>query len=265
MNPTVIRQLIAADILKLRRHRPTMIAATILSVGITVLYLTFILARHNWQFPAAQILNDGTSLIGLYFGSIAAILIGTEAGVVDLSNRVFRDLAATGRSRTLLFATRIPAAVLVSLVFTLASYLITAAAAYAFHGTDPGPDLDLVFRSGGWVVLATAVVATLAVSIGSITGSSSITLITIIGWQTLATGILYLASFLGSIRWAVLSIALSRFLPAAAIGSRDHPGSSNVLTNYKLTMPAAAAAFVILGWVIIPALLGAWRTARRDA
>lgn len=257
--------MIAADILKLRRHRPTMATAALLSIGITALYLAAILIRHNGQLPGTQILGDGTSLMGLYFGSFAAILIGTEAGTIDLSSGVFRDLAATGRSRVTLFLTRVPAAVTVALVFTLSGLLLTVAAAFAFHGSAPAPSASLVFESVGWVVLATAVVTTLAVGVGSFTGSRPITLILIIGWETIATGIVYLAAFLGAARDLVLLIALSRLLPEAAIGTHAHPGSSNALNNYKLPMPAAVAVLVILAWVVIPVAAGAWRTMTRDA
>ena len=265
MNRVIARQMIAADILKLRRHRPTMTAAAVLTVGITALYLTLILARHGWQLPGGQTLGDGTSLMGLYFGSFAAILIGAEAGTTDLDSGVFRDLAATGRSRTALFLTRIPAAVAVALAFTLSGLLVTVAAAFAFHGTLPGPGAGLVIESAGWVVLATTVVTTLAVGIGSFTGSRAITLTAIIGWQTVATGLLYLATFLGAARDLVLLIALCRFLPGQAIGTRANPGSSNALYNYKLAMPAAAAAVIILAWAGIAAAAGAWRTRTRDA
>ena len=77
--------------------------------------------------------------MGLYFGSFAAILIGAEAGTVDLTAGVFRDLVATGRSRTALFLTRIPAAIAVAMVFTLGGFLLTVAAAFAFHGPTPAP------------------------------------------------------------------------------------------------------------------------------
>jgi hypothetical protein len=257
--------MIAADILKLRRHRPTMAAAAALSAGITALYLAVVLARHNGQLPGAQTLADGTALMGLYFGSFAAILIGTEAGTIDLAAGVFRDLAATGCSRTVLFLTRIPAAVTVALAFTLSGFLITVAATFAFRGTSPAPGATLIAESAGWVVLATTVVTALAVGIGSLTGSRSITLTAIIGWQTLATGLLYLATFLGAARDLVLLIALSRLLPGQAIGTRAHPGSSNTLTNYKLAMPAVTAVLVILAWLVIPAVAGAWRTRTRDA
>jgi hypothetical protein len=257
--------MIAADILKLRRHRSTMAAAAALSVGVTGLYLAVILARHNGQLPGGQTLGDGTSLMGLYFGSFAAILIGTEAGTIDLAAGVFRDLAATGRSRTALFLTRIPAAIVVALVFTLGGFLLTVAAAFAFHGSTPAPGLDLVARSGGWVVLATAVVTALAVGVGSLTGSRAVTLTAIIGWQTIASGMLYLATFLGAARDLVLVFAVSRFLPGPAIGTRANPGSTNALNNLKLPMPAGVAILVILGWLVVPAVAGAWRTRSREA
>ena len=265
MNRAITRRMIAADILKLRRHRPTMIAAALLSTGITLLYLAVIVTRHDGQLPGTRTLSDGTSLMGLYFGSFAAILIGTEAGTIDLANGVFRDLAATGRSRTMLFLTRIPAAAAVALVFTLSGFAISVIAAFAFHGSAPTPGLGATFESAGWVALTTTVVTSLAVGVGSCTGSRSITLVAVIGWQTIATGILYLASFLGGVRDLVLLISLCRFLPGQAIGSHAHPGSSNQLTNYKLAMPAGVAILVILGWSVVPAIIGAWRTRTRDA
>jgi len=70
---------------------------------------------------------------------------------------------------------------------------------------------------------------------------------------------------LGAARDLVLLIALCRFLPGQAIGTRANPGSSNALYNYKLAMPAAAAAVIILAWAGIAAAAGAWRTRTRDA
>ena len=50
------------------------------------------------------------ALLALFFGPLAAILIGVEAGAGDASAGVFRDLVVTGRSRLALFASRVPAA-----------------------------------------------------------------------------------------------------------------------------------------------------------
>jgi hypothetical protein len=265
VSPAAARPMIAADILKLRRHRPTMAAAAALSIGVTALYLAVVLGRHHGQLPGARTLGDGTSLMGLYFGSFAAILIGTEAGTIDVAAGVFRDLAATGRSRSALFLTRIPAAIAVALAFTLGGFLLTVAAAFAFHGPTPAPGAGLIARSGLWVVLATAVVTAVAVGVGSLTGSKAVTVTAIIGWQTVASGILYLATFLGAARDLVLVFAVDRFQPGPAIGTRANPGSSNALNNLKLPMPAVAAIVVILGWLIAAAVAGAWRTSSRDA
>ena len=105
----------------------------------------------------------------------------------------------------------------------------------------------------------------LAVGVASLTGSRPVTLIAVIGWNTLATGILYLSTFLGPLRDLVLLIALGDLFPGQQVGTRAHPGSSIALNNFKLSMPAAVAVLVILAWAVTPVLAGAWRTRTRDA
>jgi hypothetical protein len=265
VNRTVIGQMIAADILKLRRHRPTMATAALLSVGIAILYFAFIEARHHGNLAGPQALSDGAALMGIYFGAFAAILIGAEAGTIDLASGVFRDLVATGRPRSALFLVRIPAAIAIALILTLSGFAVTVAAACAFHGSALAPSAGLALEFAAWVALAIVVQTTLAVSIASLTGSRPLTLIAIIGWNTIATGLLYLASFLGHARDLVLLIALGGLFPGQQVGTRAHPGSSIALNNFKLPMPAVTAVLVILAWVAIPTAVGAWRTKTRDA
>jgi hypothetical protein len=265
VNQPIARQMIAADILKLRRHRPTMVTAALLSAGMAIVYFAFIEARHHGNLAGPQALSDGATLMGIYFGAFAAILIGAEAGTIDLSSGVFRDLVATGRSRTALFFVRIPAAIVISLTLTLAGFAVTVAAAWAFHGSAAAPSAALAFKFAAWVALATVVQTTLSVGIASLTGSRPVTLIAVIGWNTVATGILYLADFLGSARDLVLLIALGGLFPGQQVGTHAHPGSSIALNNFKLPMPAVTAVLVILAWAVIPAVAGAWRTRTRDA
>jgi ABC-type methionine transport system ATPase subunit len=101
--------------------------------------------------------------------------------------------------------------------------------------------------------------------ISSLTGSRSVTLITVIGWNTLATSILFLATFLGSVRDLVLMMALGSLSPGQQVGSHAHPGSSIALDNFKLPMPAAVAVLIILAWAVLPAAAGALRTRTLDA
>ena len=265
MNRTIARQMIAADILKLRRHRATMMTAALLSVGMGVLYFAFIEFRHHGNLAGPQALSDGATLMGIYFGAFAAILIGAETGTIDLANGVFRDLVATGRSRSALFLVRIPAAITIAVTLSLGGFAVAVAAAYAFHGSAAAPSPGLALSFAAWVVLATVVQTTLAVGVASLTGSRSITLVAVIGWNTVATGILYLASFLGPVRDLVLLIALGGLFPGQQVGTRAHPGSSIALNNFKLPMPTAAAVLVILAWAVIPAFAGAWRVRTQDA
>jgi hypothetical protein len=178
---------------------------------------------------------------------------------------VFRDLVATGRSRSALFLVRIPAAVTIAVTLTLSGFVIAIADAWAFHGTAPAPTLGLALEFAGWVALATVVQTTLAVGVASLTGSRPVTLIAIIGWNSIATGLLYLASFLGWARDLVLLIALGGLFPGPQSGTRARPGSSIALNNFKLPMPALAAVAVILAWAAVSAVVGAWRTETRDA
>jgi len=256
---------IAADILKLRRHRGTMATAALLSVGMAIVYFAFIETRHHGNLAGPHALSDGATLMGMYFGAFAAILVGTEAGSADLTSGVFRDLVATGRSRTTLFLVRIPAAIAIAVPLTLSGFAVTVAAAYAFHGSAAAPSTGLAIKFAAWVALATIVQTTLAVGISSLTGSRSVTLITVIGWNTIATSILYLATFLGSVRDLVLMMALGSLSPGQQVGSHAHPGSSIALDNFKLPMPAAVAVLIILAWAVLPAAAGALRTRTLDA
>ena len=265
MNQATVRPLIAADILKLRRHRGTMTTAALLSAGMAIVYFAFIEARHHGNLAGPQVLTDGATMTGTYFGAFAAILIGAEAGTTDLASGVFRDLVATGRSRTTLFLVRIPAAVTIAVTLTLSGYAVAVAAAYAGHGSAQAPTAGLALEFAAWVALSTVAQTTLAVGIASLAGSRPVTLVAVIGWNTVATGILYLASFLGPLRDMVLLMALGGLFPGQQTGTRAHPGSSIALNNFKLPMPAAAAVLVILAWALIPAVLGAWRTSTQDA
>jgi hypothetical protein len=265
VNQASVREMIAADILKLRRHRATMTTAALLSVGMALVYFAFIEARHHGNLAGPQALSDGATMMGTYFGAFAAILIGAEAGTTDLASGVFRDLVATGRSRTALFLVRIPAAVTIAVTLTLSGFAVAVAAAYAGHGSASAPTAGLALKFAAWVALSTVVQVTLAVGVASLTGSRPVTLVAVIGWNTIATGILYLASFLGPVRDLILLVALGGVFPGQQVGTRAHPGSSIALNNFKLPMPVTVSVLVILAWAVIPAILGAWRTRTQDA
>lgn len=258
MNLSLTRHMIGAELLKLRRSRGIMGFALFLTVGVLLLFYGIGAIEHSsnpLSNPVAGGLRgfrDGVRAMGLFFGMLATILIGAEAGTSDLTSGVFRDLVVTGRSRLGLFAVRLPAAIVVSLAFAAAAYALILIGTFAFADGTPTPDISLILQGAGWIVLATIAVSALAVGVGSLTGSRAVTLTAVIGWQAIATNILLNIGFLGRLRDGLLTASLTQLMPVQS-------------DRQTVTMAAGVAVAVVIGWVAIPSALGAWRTTTRDA
>ena len=261
----VTRDMVAADVLKVRRHRGTMATALLLSVGTTVLYFLTVRLRAGHDIDATRLLSSGSTLLGLYFGSFTAVLVGSAAATLDATSGVQRDLVATGRSRGALFLATVPAAVVLGVACNLAGYLVTVAAALTLRGGRPAPDPGLVLSFGGWVVLCTTVVTCLAVAVAGLTGSRAMTLTIVVAFQTVATTVLFSAQFLGALRGGLPAVALSHLRPGPGVGTRGQPGSSGALPALLLPMSTTVALAVLAGWVLIPIALAVWRGRARDA
>ncbi len=260
MTLTVARQMIGAEILKVRRNRGVMGFALLLTVGVVVLLYGYVAIQHSsnpfQNEPAGGTLgmHRGIRDLGEFFGMLAAVLIGAEVGTADLSSGVFRDLVTTGRSRLALFGVRLPAAAIVTLCLSAAAYALVLVATFVFADGTPTPGLGLILQGAGWIALANVVVVALAVGVGSLTGSRALTLTAVIGWQAIVTNLLVNVSSLGSARNALLTPALTQIMPLN-LGSSDHP----------VIMATGVAVVVICAWLVIPQLVGAWRTRTRDA
>lgn len=257
MNRVVAWQMFSAEVLKLRRNRGLMAFAFVLTVGVVGLYFGYAAIRHASdpaQYgPAGGTAGFGRAVraLGLYFGSLAAILVGTEAGTADLSSGVFRDLVTTGRSRLALFAVRAPAAIALTLAFSVPALLISIAATFQFAGGLATPSISLLLQSAGWIVLANAVLASVAVGVGSLTASRGLTLTGVFGWHVVASQLLMNAVSLGSLRDALLPASLGQLMP--------------VDSGISVTMSTGVAVAVLAGWLVMATAAGAWRTQTQDA
>ncbi|HWD63570.1 MAG TPA: hypothetical protein VG405_00225 [Solirubrobacteraceae bacterium] len=258
MNFDITRRMLAAEILKLRRNRTIMTVACLLTFGMMALTFGYDAIQHasnpTQHGPAGGLLGFGRAVksLGLYFALLAASLIGTEAGTADISSGVFRDLVATGRSRLVLFGVRAPAAILVTFALTGTTFLLSIALSFVLAGGQPTPSLSLILQSAGWILLCNAVVCAFAVGVGSPTGSRGATLVTVIGWQTVATELLLHIQSLGSARDALLTPGLGQLMPVPG----DVAG---------ISMAAGLAVAVVAAWAIVPTLIGGWRTQTTDA
>ncbi|MGH2857936.1 MAG: hypothetical protein ACRDMJ_10690 [Solirubrobacteraceae bacterium] len=259
MSVQIARELLAVEILRLRRNRALVAFAAFLAIGALVLMFGFQAIQHAGS-PATNEPAGGTvgfdhavRMLGLMFGVLAAALIGTEAGTADLSSGVFRDLVATGRSRLQLFAVRAPAAILVTLALDAAAFAVALVATFVFADGLPDPSLSVILESAAWIALSTTLTVTLAVGVGSMTGSRGATLTAVLGWLAIATPLLINVSSLGSAREGILTVALSSLMPVSGgLGS-------------GIAVSTGAAAAVLTGWLAVPAAIGAFKTATRDA
>lgn len=277
MTLVTFRQMVAAELLKLWRRRGVIAVAALFTIGIVVLYYGVRAIEHasnpfsNGPAGGLASFDRVIELLSVFFGALSAIIIGTEAGASDLSGGVFRDLVVTGRSRLWLFAVRVPAAIIVSWALALIALGIGLAAVYAFGGSDTLPGavsvinghplnspaaLGASFVIDGvlFVLLAQALIATIAVGLGSLTGSRAATLTMLIGWEVIANRLLSQVTFLGHLRELLTNVALGALKPGDPL-----PDSSGLVPS------DVVGIIVIAAWIVVFAFLGARSTMTRDA
>jgi ABC-type transport system involved in multi-copper enzyme maturation permease subunit len=260
MNATVATQMTAADLLKLRKKRGTLIWASVLALAPLLIFFIVRAAQHSSSpvahEPAGGMhgFEDGLRLLALFMGPLAAILIGAEAGAGDSAAGVFRDLVVTGRSRPALFATRVPAALALCWSVMLAGFVLLLIGTFAFASNLPTPGGALILEALGFTLLATGVVCVVAVGFASLTTSRPATITALIGWQLVASPLIANVGSLGSARDGILSQALAHFSPV-------HLGDRGA----NVTMSAGIAVLMLVLWLGVFLSLGAWRTRTMDA
>ncbi len=265
MSAAIAMRMIGADFLKLRKKRGTLIWALVLVLAPLLIFFIVKAVQHSSSpaehGPAGGIsgYTDALRVLAFFFGPLAAIMIGTDAGAGDLAAGVFRDLVVTGRSRLALFAVRIPAAVGLCWLVMLAGYALTLLGTYALASGTSTPGGALVLNGLLFTLFSTGVICVIAVGFASLTGSRPAALTVLIGWQLVASRILESIESLGSSRKLILSQAVAHFSPISLNDGHGPRGGATV------TMSTATAVIVVLGWLVVFAALGAWRTRTMDA
>jgi ABC-type transport system involved in multi-copper enzyme maturation permease subunit len=262
VNATIAAQMTGADVLKLRKKRGTMIWAALLALGPVLIYFLVSAIQHASNStrygPAGGTSNfaDGLRVIALFFGPLAALLIGVEAGAGDAAGGVFRDLVVTGRSRLALFASRVPAALAVCFSVIVPAYALLLIGTFALASGLPTPDAALVLNGLGFVLLSTGAMCVVAVGFASLTTSKPAAIIALIAWLVVASPLLASIKSLGSGRDWLIGQATAHFSPVH-LGEGGHAAA--------VTMSSATAVVVLLAWLVVFLALGAWRTRTMDA
>jgi hypothetical protein len=250
------------DLLKLRKKRSTVAWALFLALAPVLIFFIVNAIQHasdpSKYGPAGGVDNFHTGLRllgGLLFGPLVAILIGVEAGTNDASAGVFRELVVTGRSRLALFASRVPAALVLCWSIIIAGYALILLGTFVFAGSEATPDGALILNGLAFLLLATGVLCVVAVGFSSLVISKPGAIIALIAWQIVATPLVSSIKSLGGGRDFVLYVALAHFSPIRLDGDR---GS-------EISLAAGTGVAVIALWLAVFLALGAWRTRTMDA
>jgi ABC-type transport system involved in multi-copper enzyme maturation permease subunit len=248
-------RLISAEVLKLRRRRGMLAIALLLTAGAIALVFVVMAIQHGGDpakyGPAGGLENyqEDISFLGL-MALVVGVIIGATAGTQDIESGVFRDLAATGRSRLALFFARVAGAWAIALPIVALAAGITGAASVAFAGSLAAPGTGALVAGTAAVLAGAALSTAMAVGLSALVGSRGpvigVLLAFFLAIQTLMVGM----SVLGRTRQIIPSLALER------IGDLPQTGTVQVALG--------TAILVVIAWAAVALGFGAWRTKTRE-
>ena len=183
---------------------------------------------------------------------VVGTIIGATAGTQDIESGVFRDLAATGRSRT--------GAVRVTRRRRLgrraadprgSPAVLAAAGCVALAGSLAAPGAGAIAAGTAGVLAAGALSAAIAVGVSALVGSRGPVIGIMLAFYLAVQNLLLAMGFLGGARQIVPDVA--------------HPrGSATSRRPRTCTSALGAAILVVIAWSAAALGLGAWRTRTRE-
>ena len=251
------RRLIAADVLKLRRRRGMLSISLLLTLGVTAGVFIVMAIQHAGNpadFGPAGGLDNYMNALG-WVGAMAMVvgaIVGGTAGTQDLESGVFRDLAATGRSRMALFTSRVVAALAVTLSIMALTAVFAAAASVALAGASPAPDAGRLITGTVGVLVTGALSAAVGVGLSVLVASRGPVIGIQIAFYFAVSPLLIGIASLGGARQAIPEVAVRRIadLPATDVGD--------------VHVALVTAVLVVIAWATAALGLGAWRTSTRE-
>ena len=151
---------------------------------------------------------------------IVGTIIGATAGTQDIESGVFRDLAATGRSRMALFASRVAGAWAVVLPILAVTAGLAAAGCVALAGSLAAPGAGAIAAGTAAVLVAGALSAAVAVGVSALVGSRGPVIGIMLAFYLAVQNLLLAMGFLGGVRQIVPDAAIHRIGDLRADGGR---------------------------------------------
>jgi len=235
-------RLVEADLLKLRRRRGMVAVVAAIVFGAVAIY-----------YGVGVIVDAGDagnfdSAIGVLalLASVAGAVIGATAGGADIESGVFRDLVATGRSRTALFFSRVPASW--ALVLGMLAIAVAASAGLSAVIAD-APSAGDIARGAATVLVSGALTAAVCVGLAALTGRSGPVMGLALAFQLGVAPLVAQLDVLGDARLAIPAVAIARF-----------DGAEGLVAS----LPLLAAIAIVLAWAAAALGAGLWRSRTQE-
>jgi ABC-2 family transporter protein len=248
-------RLISAELLKLRHRRGMLAIAILLTVGIVLLVFAVTGIQHAGN-PAKYRPAGGevsyTNGLGfvLLMALVVGVIVGGTAGTQDIESGVFRDLAATGRSRLALFAARVIGAWTIVLAILAATAAAMGVLSIALADSAATPHAATLIAGTAAILVAGALSASMTVGVSALVGSRGPVIGVLLAFFLAIDPLLSLLGFLGAARQGLPAVAIDR------IGHIPIPG------NVAVALGTAIA--VAIAWGITTLGVGAWKTTTRE-
>ena len=255
--------LVAADLLRLRKRGGLIAVTALLTIG-AVVFISAVNELLHAVDPATYGPAGGVRMFGHVvfvvstLGAVAAAIVGSTAGAGDHEALVYRELVVTGRSRLALYASRIPAGLGFLLPFVAIAYAISAVVAVVLAGVNPLPTMHVMAVAGLWVLLQAGFYYVLACAIANLLGSRAYTIGIVLAGRLVLTPVIASIRPFGVVRELTPGVAIDRLAPATL---------APAVTRFDGAVPMslAATAAVLIGWIAVALVAGAWRDTTRDA
>jgi ABC-type transport system involved in multi-copper enzyme maturation permease subunit len=247
--------LISSDVLKLRRRRGMLAISLLLTAGLMAVAFVVMAIQHGGNpakyGPAGGLGNyqEDIAVVTL-MALIVGTIIGATSGTQDIESGVFRDLAATGRSRMALFASRVAGAWAVVLPILAVTAALVAAGCVALAGSLAVPGAGAILAGTAAVLVAGALSAAVAVGVSALVGSRGPVIGIMLAFYLAVQNLVLAMGFLGGARQIVPDVAIKRIGDLEPVVGVD--------------VGLGAAVLGVIGWSAIALGLGAWRTKTRE-
>jgi hypothetical protein len=247
-------RLIRAEVLKLRK-RPGMLAIsgfiTIVAAALAVMIPAIMHSSNPVKNgPAGGVENyTGTISVIVLMVIVVGAIVGSTAGAQDIETGVFRDSAATGRSRMALFGARIPGALAIVLPMAAISAAIVAVGGVAFAGTLAAPSASVLIGGTASALAAAALSIIASVALAALTGSRGPVIGIVLAFELAISKLLVGITAFGDVRDIV---------PNAALDDIGHSPQAAV------QMGLGVAIAVLVAWSVAAFASGAWKTHTRE-